>query len=109
MVRSIFLFSVILSVSGCASKPWQSVDNPPKIMLPDVQVLAGGHCESSAIANALHYLGYPINEASIVGGGGTNQYSDGDVAITVTNTGSLDFHKYVLLGFQMLLCQAKQE
>jgi hypothetical protein len=70
MVKNIFLFSVILSLSGCAGKPWQSVDNPLKIMLPDVQVLAGGHCESSAIANALHYLGYSFNEASIVGGGG---------------------------------------
>ena len=70
MVRNIFLFSVILSLSGCAGKPWQSVDNPQKIILPDVQVLAGGHCESSAITNALHYLGYTYNEACIVGGGG---------------------------------------
>lgn len=70
MVRNIILYSVVLSVLGCAGKPWQNVDNPPNIMLPEVQVITGGHCESSAITNALHYLGYPFNEACIVGGGG---------------------------------------
>lgn len=41
-----------------------------RLMLPAVQPVVGGHCESSALMNALHYLGYPFTEAQIVGGGG---------------------------------------
>jgi Domain of unknown function (DUF4872)/Butirosin biosynthesis protein H, N-terminal len=70
MVRNILLLSAMLSLLSCASKPWQSMDNPPNIMLPDVQVIAGEHCESSAIINALNYLDYSFNEADVVGGGG---------------------------------------
>jgi hypothetical protein len=40
------------------------------IILKDVKVISGGHCESSAINNALNYLGYDLNEALVVGGGG---------------------------------------
>lgn len=40
------------------------------VILKDVNVISGGHCESSAINNALNYLGYDMNEAMVVGGGG---------------------------------------
>lgn len=56
MVRTILLFSAILPLLSCAGKPWQSMDNPPNLILPGVQVIAGEHCESSAIINALNYL-----------------------------------------------------
>jgi hypothetical protein len=40
------------------------------IALPGFEPRTGGHCESSAILNALSYLGYGLSEADIVGGGG---------------------------------------
>ena len=40
------------------------------IMLPGVTVVQGGHCESSAIMNALRYEGYDVEECMVTGGGG---------------------------------------
>lgn len=37
--------------------------------LPGLTPIPGGHCESSALLNALAYLGYRVSEADIVGGG----------------------------------------
>jgi len=38
--------------------------------LPGFEAKSGGHCESSALLNALDYLGYGATEADIVGGAG---------------------------------------
>jgi len=70
MAKNIILCSMVLSLFGCAGKAWEGAENPARIILPDVQVTPGGHCESSAMTNALHYLGYPFNEETVVGGGG---------------------------------------
>jgi hypothetical protein len=48
--------------------------NPPfdrkgSLMLPNFAPRRGGHCESSALLNALDFLGYGLSEADIVGGG----------------------------------------
>jgi hypothetical protein len=40
----------------------------------DFQVKAGGHCESSALANALNALGWRVSESDIVGGGGAPSF-----------------------------------
>lgn len=58
-----------LICSGCG-KPWVVQKSPAKIILPNVQVKRGDHCESAAMLNAMRYLGYPVNETMIVGGGG---------------------------------------
>jgi hypothetical protein len=57
---------------GCSSQPWLTKgEQEMKLILENVQVVPGGHCESSAINNALNYLGYKeINESMIVGAGG---------------------------------------
>ena len=39
-------------------------------MLENIEVVSGKHCESSAIVNALHYLGYDIDETTLFGAGG---------------------------------------
>jgi len=48
------------------SSRWGAAPNP----LAGVVPLAGGHCESSAMMNALIALGYPVTEPMIAGGGG---------------------------------------
>ncbi len=40
----------------------------------DFHVKAGGHCESSALANALNALGWRVSESDIVGGGGAPSF-----------------------------------
>jgi len=40
------------------------------VMLENIEVVSGKHCESSAIVNALHYLGYDIDETTLFGAGG---------------------------------------
>jgi hypothetical protein len=37
--------------------------------LQGFEPLRGGHCESAAMLNALHYLGYGVRESDIIGGG----------------------------------------
>lgn len=39
------------------------------------RVIPGGHCESSALLNALVFLGYPVNEEMIAGGGGALSFT----------------------------------
>ncbi len=51
------------------AKPWKISGNPEVIALANVRVVPGGHCESSAIMNALNYEGYEISECEITGGG----------------------------------------
>jgi len=46
-----------------------------KTMLDDSRVVRGGHCESSAILNALLCLGYPVTECMITGAGGALDFS----------------------------------
>lgn len=38
------------------------------------EVVVGGHCESSALANALRALGYAVSEADVAGGGGAPSF-----------------------------------
>ena len=45
------------------------------VILPDVNVIKGDHCESSAILNALRYVGYNMSEAVVAGGGGAPAFS----------------------------------
>ncbi|MBU1079194.1 MAG: BtrH N-terminal domain-containing protein [Spirochaetes bacterium] len=61
--RACFLFA------GCQA-PWQSIPEGSSHLLPGVRVVPGGHCESSAIANALGYLGYELPECAVTGAGG---------------------------------------
>lgn len=68
MIRILLAGAVLIGLAGCA-KPWATGQNEI-VMLPDVDVLPGKHCESSAMLNMLHYLGYPVNEEMIAGGGG---------------------------------------
>jgi hypothetical protein len=46
-----------------------------RAMLENVTVVPGGHCESSAIMNALRYEGYDVTECMITGGGGALDFS----------------------------------
>ncbi len=46
-----------------------------RIMLENVTVVPGGHCESSAIMNALRNEGYDVTECMITGGGGALDFS----------------------------------
>lgn len=58
---------------GLFSAPWKAVGAAP-VILPDVTVTPGGHCESSAMMNALRYEGYDVSEPMIVGGGGAPSF-----------------------------------
>jgi hypothetical protein len=58
-----------LALSACAEKPWEAVGKG-SVLIPKAQVLPGGHCESSAMLNALSNQGYPVTEAMITGAGG---------------------------------------
>ncbi|MCG8569408.1 MAG: BtrH N-terminal domain-containing protein [Spirochaetes bacterium] len=80
MMKHLLILSIALTFIGCGSKPWQSVDNPKSVILPNIRPQIGGHCESSAMYNVLYYLDYPFNEADIVGGGGAIgfMYQKGD-------------------------------
>ena len=70
------LLCSVLALASCAASyaaPWKS-DGVYKTILPDVTVTAGGHCESSAIMNALRYEGYDVSECMIIGGGGAPSF-----------------------------------
>ena len=69
-----------LALTGC-SRPWRvgpverpRSDSPLIGSLPE-RVIPGGHCESSALLNALVFLGYPLNEEMIAGGGGALSFT----------------------------------
>jgi len=67
-MKNLFIMCSALLLVSC-TKAWKTEGLAEKIMLPDVQVVAGGHCESSAMLNALRYQGYDVNESMIAGGG----------------------------------------
>jgi len=50
-------------------------ENSGSFILPNINVVKGVHCESSAIMNALHYLDYDMSEAVVAGGGGAPAFS----------------------------------
>ena len=66
--KVLIIMALPLIFSGCA-KPWMSEKNLTRIILPNVHGVKGEHCESSAMLNAMLYLGYPVDEPMIVGGG----------------------------------------
>ena len=45
------------------------------VLLAGVSPVPGGHCESSAMLNALRYEGYDVTESMITGGGGALEFS----------------------------------
>jgi hypothetical protein len=64
-----FISLCLLVGLTCLSRPLFPGESE-KIMLSEVSVVSGQHCESSAILNALIYLDYDFNEAMVAGGGG---------------------------------------
>lgn len=59
----------LLSAMGC-NAAWNQEGFPQQLMLEDVTVLPGRHCESSAMRNAMNYQGYQVEESTIPGAGG---------------------------------------
>lgn len=76
-MKELLIACSVLLFASCA-EPWETgggAENRPgkrtgRIVLPGATPVAGGHCESSAIANALRYEGYEVSECMIAGGGG---------------------------------------
>lgn len=66
-MRKIICFTLITAALAGCKKDWP-VDEV--VMLENIEVVSGKHCESSAIVNALHYLGYDIDETTLFGAGG---------------------------------------
>ncbi len=66
-MRNIICFTLITAaLAGCNKDlPVDEV-----VMLANIEVISGKHCESSAIVNALHYFGYNIDETTLFGAGG---------------------------------------
>ncbi len=69
MKSTFCLTCAVLALAGCA-EPWKLADKTGSAILPGAEAVPGGHCESSAMMNALLYLGYPVNESMIAGAGG---------------------------------------
>lgn len=68
--KSFFPLAALAIFAGCATGPKAAANRNGSLELPGFTVRSGGHCESSAMLNALSYLGYGLCEADIVGGGG---------------------------------------
>lgn len=68
--NALFALCAAALFSGCASAPRLAEGRSGTISLPGFAPRTGGHCESSAMLNALSYLGYDVTEADIAGGGG---------------------------------------
>ena len=76
-MKEILIACSALLFASCAA-PWEtgcgaenrSGKKTGRIVLPEVAPVTGGHCESSAIMNALRYEGYDVSECMIAGGGG---------------------------------------
>ncbi|MFH2116305.1 MAG: BtrH N-terminal domain-containing protein [Spirochaetota bacterium] len=64
------LFSCAAVLLGSCNNAWNIGGTTEAILLPGASAITGRHCESSAISNALNYLGYPIEECLITGAGG---------------------------------------
>jgi hypothetical protein len=78
MKDSLLIGSVLfipLFMSGCAKEPWKEAIGKGSAIIQNVKVIPGGHCESSAILNALINQGYPITESMITGAGGALGFS----------------------------------
>lgn len=69
-MKQLTLFDQIPTLLAGKPTPWNSGSNPQPLLLPAAKPIPGRHCESSAIMNALNYLGYPIEECLITGAGG---------------------------------------
>jgi hypothetical protein len=69
MKQSVLLSCAAFLLGGC-NNAWNIGGTPGVVMLPGVSAVVGRHCESSAILNALNYLGYPVEECLITGAGG---------------------------------------
>ena len=67
---AVLVFATAALFSGCASSPRLGTGRKGELVLRGFEPRVGGHCESSAMLNALAYLGYGVTEADIVGGGG---------------------------------------
>ncbi|HCM25825.1 MAG: hypothetical protein A2Z99_13370 [Treponema sp. GWB1_62_6] len=68
------LTCAVLALTGCA-EPWKLAEKSGSAILPGAKAVPGGHCESSAMMNALLYLGYPVNESMIAGAGGALSFT----------------------------------
>lgn len=62
--------TVLLFLISMGSLWGETAGQRGKVMLKNVKVIKGGHCESSAIVNALNDQGYPVTEPMVAGGGG---------------------------------------
>jgi hypothetical protein len=60
----------IIAAATGGAPVWNPQGRTDSLILPGANVVPGRHCESSAILNALRYLGYPVEECEITGGGG---------------------------------------
>jgi len=69
MKEQLSILCSLLALASC-SAPWEAGGHPASHVLANVTVTPGGHCESSAIMNALRYEGYDVSECMITGGGG---------------------------------------
>jgi len=70
----------MLAFVSC-SAPWkESLREPVSVGNPDWIPVPGGHCESSALVNALRYSGWDVAEHQVIGGGGALSFVfiDGD-------------------------------
>jgi hypothetical protein len=68
-MRTLLVAGAAALLAGCATSPWVSETGASRLALNGVEPKTGGHCESSAMLNALHYLGYDLAESDIIGGG----------------------------------------
>lgn len=81
MKKALLILSTAgLLLNSCTSASWKQESNPEQIILPGITPKTGGHCESSALFNALSYQGYLFTEAEIIGIGGAMgfMYEKGD-------------------------------
>lgn len=62
--------ALVFASCAVARAPWLDAGLSGSRILPGVSVIRGGHCESSAITNALRYEGYDVSESMVTGGGG---------------------------------------
>lgn len=74
-MKKFILISCAATLFTSCYSPWNIGENKKVVMLPGVQAIVGRHCESSAIMNAVNYLGYSIPEHLITGAGGALAFS----------------------------------
>lgn len=63
----------LLLATGC-TRSWENEGKGFIKQLEGVTPIPGGHCESSAMLNALRYLGYEVSEEDIIVGGGAPSF-----------------------------------